>query len=141
MAVSQNLFVSAQAFRGDQAVVTAAKTTYADNANAVLLATAAANGSVFYSITAIPRGVLAAATKVMLFVSPDSGTTLHYLRSVLVAAYATDAATSQPTMADFGFSETAPLRLEGGGTPERLYVGGFAAAANGIVVAAQGEDL
>lgn len=136
-----NSILTPQGFRTDQAVVTAAKTTYADATNAVLLATASANGSVFYGMTAIPRGVLATATKVMLFRSPDAGTTLHYIRSVLVSAYTSDAATTLPTLADFGFSEAAPLRLKGGVTPERLYVGGYSAAANGIVVDAQGEDL
>lgn len=141
MAVSQNALVTNQGFRCDTAVVTAAKTTYSDATNAVLLATAGTNGSVFYGMTALPRGVLATATKVMLFRSPDAGVTLNLIRTVLVAAYATDLATTLPTLSDFGLSELTPLRLEGGVTPERFYVGGYAAAANGIVVDAQGEDL
>lgn len=138
MAVTQNRVVSTQAIQTAQAAVTAAKTTYTDSTNAVLLVTAGANGSVVYGMTAIPRGVLATATKVMLFRSQDSGTTLAYVRSVLVAAYASDVATTVPTLADFGFTEAAPLRLK---ALERLYIGGYAAAANGIAVDAQYEDL
>jgi len=138
MTVTPNAIVTAQAIQSAQAAVSAAKTTYSDNTNAVLLVTAGPNGSILYGLTAIPRGVLATDTKVMLFRSQDSGTTLSYIRSVVVAAYGTDAATTKPTLADFGFTETAPLRLKAN---ERLYVGCFAAAANGIALDAQFEDL
>ena len=60
------------------------------------------------------------------------------VRPVLVAAYASDAATTVPTLADWGYSETVPLRLS---SSDRLYVGGYAAAANGIVVDCQYENL
>lgn len=136
--MTANSVVFPQGINTAQAAVTAAKTTYGDNANAVLLLTAGATGSIVYGMTALPKGVLAADTKVMLFRSQDAGVTLSYIRSVLVKAYAADAATTVPTLADFGFTETAPLRLK---ATERLYVGGFAAAANGIAIDAQYEDL
>lgn len=131
-------FQSPQSIRTANAVCTAAKTTYADSTNAVLLLTAGASGAIVYGMTAIPRGVLASDNKVMLFRSPDGGTTLHYVKAVNVTAYATDAANTKPTPADFAYTEQAPLRV---GPNERLYVGTFAAAANGIVVDAQYESM
>jgi hypothetical protein len=137
MAVTANSIITAQAVQSDQNVCTAAKTTYGDGANAVLLMSAGANGSVVYAITAIPRGTLAAATKLMLFKSNDAGTTLAYINAVVVASY-TDAATTAPTQSTFGYSETNPLRLK---ASERLYIGIFAASANGIQVDCQSETL
>jgi hypothetical protein len=138
MAVTPNSIITPQGLQTANAVVTAAKTSYADATNAVLLLTAGANGSIVCGLTAVPRGALSAVTKLMLFRSPDGGTTLHYIRPVLVAAYASDAATTAPAVADWGFSETVPLRLS---STDQLYVGAFAAAANGIVVDCQYENL
>lgn len=138
MAATANSVITPQAVKTANATCTAAKTSYADNVNAVLLLTAGANGSVLYGLTAIPKSTLAADNKVMLFRSRDAGTTLNYVKSVNVTAYAADAASTKPTVADFGFSEGIPLRL---GVSEALYVGTFAAAANGVVVDAQYEDL
>lgn len=136
MAVSQNLVVTPQAMLVGDAVVTAAKTTYNDTTNAVQLLTAGANGAVVYGITAIPRSTLAAATKLMLF-RVVSGT-VYYVKAVLVASYSSDAGTTIPTAADFGYTETSPLRLN---ASDQLWVGVYAAATNGICVTAQGENL
>jgi hypothetical protein len=137
MTVTPNAVITAQAVQTAQAVVTSAKITYTDNANSVLLLTAGPNGSIVYGVTALPQGALASTTKVMLFRSQD-GILLSYIRSVLVNAYATDAAATIPTIADIGFTEASPLRLKAG---DKLFVGVFAAAANGIAIDCQYEDL
>lgn len=138
MAVTPNSVITPQAVKSANAVCTAAKTTYADATNAVLLLTAGASGAVVYGITAIPRGTMTADNKVMLFRSRDNGATLYYVDAVLVPAYSTDTGTTKPTKGLVGYSETAPLRL---GANETLYVATYTAAANGVVVDAQYEDL
>jgi hypothetical protein len=130
--------VTTQTIFTANAVATAAKTTYSDNTNAVLLLTAGGSGGALYGLTAMPQGVLAAATKVMLFRSRNAGTTLFYVKSVVLPAYAADVGTAAPVQIDFGYTNSSPLRLGGG---ELLYVGIFTADANGIVFDAQYENL
>ena len=130
--------VSTQTILTANASATAAKTTYGDSTNAVLLLTAGSSGGALYGLTAIPASTLAADDKAMLFRSRDGGTTLFYVKSVLVKAYASDAGTTTPTQADFGYTNSSPLRL---GANERLYVGIYTADANGIVFDAQYENL
>lgn len=137
MATANNI-ITPQSVKAGSAILTAAKTTYNDTTNAVLIATAdATNGGVVYGITAVARGVLATTTKVMLF-RVDASNNVYYIKAVLVSAYTTDAATTVPTVADFGYTETAPLRLNAG---DKLYVGAYAAAANGISVDCQYENI
>lgn len=119
-----------------QAILTAAKTTYNDATNAVLLFTAGADGSLVRRITAIPRATVT-ATQLQLFRSPDNGTTLYLVGSVLMAAY-TMAQTTAAPVTDFGFDFTKPIGLAAG---ERLYAAAGVALAGGIVVTAEGEDF
>lgn len=135
MAVSQNLVVTTQAVKTAQAICTAAKTTYNDNTNAVALLTAGANGAIVYSVKAVPRATVT-ATQCQLFRTPD-GTTLYFENAATMPAY-TMANTTSPTVTDFGYSETIPLRLAAN---ERLMVGAAVALAGGIVFSAQYEDL
>lgn len=119
------------------AVLTAAKATYNDAANAVLLYTAGAEGDLVRRITAVPRATVT-ATQLMLFRSLDGGATLIFDRAVLLPAY-TMAATTAPTQTDFGIDFNKPMGLAGGATPERLYVASGVALAAGIAVVAEGE--
>jgi hypothetical protein len=57
------------------------------------------------------------ASQVNLYLSKDSGTTQRLIASGAAAAY-TWAVTTAPSPVDFGYSESAPLRLEAG---DRLY--------------------
>lgn len=136
MPVAQNKVVTAQGLNTGQAVCTAAKSTYNDAANAVLLYTAGANGSVVYSVRALPRATVT-ATQLQLYRSSDAGVTLLLFDLALMAAYTMAQTTSTPKN-DFGYTETAPLRLEAG---ERIYAAIGVALAGGIVFDAMGEDL
>jgi len=136
MAVSQNKVVTSQGLNTGQAVCVAAKTTYSDATNAVLLFTAGANGSVVYAVRALPRATVT-ATQLQLYRSPDAGVTLQLIDLALMAAYTMAQTTSTPKN-DFGYTETAPLRLK---PTERLYAGIGVALAGGIVFDAMGEDL
>ena len=122
--------------RSAVAACTAAKTTYADATNAVLLLTAGTNGSLVSKLSATPRATVT-ATQLILLVSTDAGSTFHLLATQLMAAY-TMAATTQAASVDFGYSDTAPLRL---GPNERLYVGIGVALAGGIDFFASAQDL
>jgi hypothetical protein len=143
MPVAQNKVVTAQGLNVGQAVCVAAKSTYADNANAVLLFTAGANGSVIYRLTALPRGTVT-ATQLQLYRSPD-GVIMNLIRLGLMPAYAM-AQTTIPAfgtapfadVVDFGYSESVPLRIKAG---VQLWAGIGVALAAGIVFDAQGEDL
>jgi hypothetical protein len=86
--------------------------------NAVLLMTAPAGGAVVTRCKAIQRQPgTATASQVNLYLSKDGGTTLRLLSSQAAAAY-TWAVTTAPVPVDFGYSESAPLRLE---ATDRLY--------------------
>lgn len=135
MATTPNSIITPQAVKTAQAICTAAKTTYNDATNAVALLTAGANGAILYSLKAIPRATVT-ATQCQLFRTPD-GTTLYLENAATMAAY-TMANTTSPVPTDFGYSETAPLRLAAN---ERLMVGAAVALAGGIVFSAQYEDL
>ena len=128
--------VFAQAQRVAMAVCTAAKTTMNDAANAVLLATAGANGSLVTTLTAIPRATVT-ATQCQLYVSGDGGTTLNLVQTMLMPAY-TLAQTTANAATDFGFSDYAPLRL---GPNDRLYVAIGVALAGGISFRAAVQDF
>lgn len=128
--------VFSQSVKSAQCVCTSAKTTYTDITNAALLVTAGANGSVVYSVKAVPRATVT-ATQCQLFRSPDAGTTMNFIDAATMSAY-TMATTTSPSKTDFGYTEAIPLRL---GPNERLYAGTAVALAGGIVFDAQYEDL
>jgi len=128
--------VFAQAQRTATAVATAAKSTYADAANAVLLLTAGPDGALVTRLQAMPRGTVT-ATQLQVYVSRDGGTTLDLVESRLLGAY-TMAATSAIPMVDFGFVDEAPLRL---GPSDRLYVALGVEQAPGVVFFAAYADF
>lgn len=128
--------VFAQAQRTAMAVCTAAKTTMTDAANAVLLVTAGANGSLVTALTAIPRATVT-ATQLQLYVSNDGGTTLHLNRTMLMPAYTLTQTTANVGV-DFGCSDYSPLRL---GPNDRLYVAIGVALAGGIEFNAAIQDF
>src|SRR4051812_11417021 len=104
MATTPNKLVTPQAMRAVHAIATAAKTTMNDAANAVLLAAASTNGSVLRRLAALPRATVT-ATQLHLWRSPDSGTTLYLVKTVLMPAY-TVAQTTLNAETDFGYSDT-----------------------------------
>lgn len=128
------------AFAQDPKTFTAVATTAVGSltgdspTNTHALVTAGAEGAIVTSITAIPRATVT-ATALYLFISKD-GTTKRLLKSVLMAAH-TVAATTEIPVADFGYSETEPLRLEAG---DQLFVGVGVTASSGIVFTAQSTD-
>lgn len=126
--------VFAQTGRTVNAVATAAKTTYADAANAVLLCDAGANGSLLKALSAMPLATVT-ASKLMLFVSHDAGTTLHLIDSILMTAHTVAVTTATQVTTFTGFSE---IRLAAG---DKLYVASGVALAAGIVFQGQIEDM
>ena len=136
MPVTANAIVTSQAVKSAQCVATAAKTTYNDATNAVLLMTAGANGAVVYGLKALARATVA-LTQLQLYRSPDNGTTLNLIGVQAMAAYTMAQTTAQPAV-DFGFGESVPLRLAAN---ERLYFAIGVALAGGVVADVQYEDL
>lgn len=136
MAVSQNKIVSAQGVQTGQATCTAAKTTYGDNTNAVLLFTAGAQGGVLYGLSGIAKGTTGAAGRLDMF-SSLNGTTLTFLNSVNFVSY-TQSTGSAPLRNLMDISESAPRRL----APfEQIWVSTSIAATAGYAVDAQYENL
>jgi len=87
--------------------------------NTALLLTAPAGGAVVTRVTGqLVEPAVTTACQLNLYLSKDGGTTMRRLKSVLHAAY-TWAVTTAPAVDDFGYAESAPLRLEAG---DRLYV-------------------
>jgi hypothetical protein len=84
MAAQQNKMVFTQTLKTAQAVCTAAKTTYNDTTNAVLLLTAGADGALLKKLTAMPRATVA-ATQLQLYISKDGGTTLQLIDAALMS--------------------------------------------------------
>ncbi len=83
-----------------------------------LLMTAPAGGCAVTRLSAqLVEPNLATACQLNLYLSKDGGTTMRRLKSVAHAAY-TWAVTTAPTQDDFGYTESAPLRLE---ASDRLY--------------------
>jgi len=124
----------AQTPKTSTAVVTAAG-TFADDAptNTALIVTAGSDGCIVTSLAAMPRAT-ATASKLMLFLSKDSGTTKRFIDSVLMAAYTSNTTTATPVTIFATISEGSPLRLEAG---DQLYVSSAVALASGIVFEAQ----
>lgn len=120
------------------ALLVAANTTYtgASIANAALLFTAGANGSLVTSVTAVPM-VTVTATQLQLFIQPGGAGNLYLLDSVLMGAQ-TLSATASALKASFPYSDSWPLRL---GPNDKLYAGIGVALASGIAFVAQGTDF
>lgn len=136
MSVTQNGIVSAQGVHTGQATCTAAKTTYGDATNAVLLFTTGANGGVLYGLSGIAKGTTGAAGRLDIF-SSLNGTTLVFLNSVNFVSY-TQSTSSAPLRNDAPWSESAPRRLE---PLEQIWVSTSIAATAGYAVDAQYENL
>jgi hypothetical protein len=128
----------AQTPKTNTAVVTAAcADIHTTPTNTSLLVTAGADGAIVTSLTATPRGTVTASSLV-LFLSKDSGTTLHLIGSALMGAQ-TVSTTAGITSTSFSIvSETTPIRLEAG---DRLYAGSQVALAAGIVFKAEWTDF
>jgi hypothetical protein len=136
MAVSQNKAVSAQGLASGNGIAVAAKTTYNDAVGAVRLFVAGINGAVVYGVTAIPR-VTITALQAQLYRSRDAGVTLNFLKSKLMSAY-TMAGTTEAPQTDFGYAESAPLRLA---PNEELWCAIGVAFATGVIFDVQAENL
>ena len=134
MSATPNSMILPQAIRRAGSLATAAKTTYADGANAVLLAAGGANGSIVRKLTAIPLGTVS-QTQLQLFAY--DGTNYRLVTTALMAAY-TMAQTTQDAPTDFGYSDTATLYLPSGWS---LYVGIGVALAAGILFNAELSDF
>lgn len=133
MAVSHEP-VFAQGRRTVCATATAAKATYNDITNAVLLCTGRANGSILKSLSAMPNATVT-ASKLMLFIVDVTGTIVTQIDSALMGAYTMAATTLTPVTTFVGFSEVG---LEAG---EKLYVATGVAWAAGIAFSGQVEDM
>lgn len=134
-----NTATFAQGMALDACVCTAAKTTYNDGANAVLLSTAGANGSEYTHIGAIPRATVT-ATQVQLYA--HDGSSYFLIATTLMPAYTMAqttacAATALAHMDGTVISEANPLRLQSGW---KLYAAIGVALAGGIVVSASRKD-
>ncbi len=134
-----NTGVFPQAFAHDACILTAAKTTYSDGTNAVLLSTAGANGSEYPHIAMIPRATVT-ATQGQLY--GYDGTNYYLLGTCLIPAATVNQTTAiNPTTflhIDGGtISEANPLRLQSGW---KLYAAIGVALAGGVVCNAQRKD-
>lgn len=134
-----NTAAFAQGMALDACVCTAAKTTYSDGVNAVLLSTAGANGSEYTHIAAIPRATVT-ATQVQLYA--HDGSNYFLIATALMPAYTmaqtTQAASTALAHIDgAAITEFNPLRLQSGW---KLYAAIGVALAGGVVVSAQRKD-
>ncbi len=126
------------------AVLTAAKTTYNDTANAVPLGTTGPNGSLLVKIGALPRATVT-ATQIQLYLS--DGTNVFLIGSAAMAAYTMSATTAIPatTILDVNgnqITDQNPMYLPAtAGTTYTLYAAAGVALAGGIVVTAEVIDL
>ena len=130
MTTSPNNVILPQSVVTAYAICTAAKTTYADNANAVRLLPAGSvpNGALVKRLIAMPRNTVA-ATQLLLFRSPDQGTTQILADSALMQPF-TMAQTVAVPKTDFGYGPANVLRVEPG---EELWCGTGVACSAGIV--------
>lgn len=137
--------VFVQGYRRLNAVLTAAKTTYSDIANAVALGPSGSNGSQLLKIGALPRATVT-ATQLQLYLS--DGTTIYLIGSALMSAYTMAATTPIPatTFLDVNgaqINDQNPVTLpkSDGTTTWTLYAGAAVALAGGIVVSAEIGDF
>jgi hypothetical protein len=125
--------VFTQTIKTASAVATAAKTTYSDATNAVVLYTAPAGGAVLYKLTALPRATVTASQLQLYRLRAG----VYSLIGMATMSAYTMAQTTSPTPTDFGFTESAPLRVE---ALDVLYIATGVALAGGIVFDAQLEE-
>lgn len=118
-------------------ICTAAKTTYNDAANAVLLFTAGPEGARVSRVWAIPRATIT-DTQLQLYVSYDSGATLILWDSEKMLAYPMAATTKAPATDLPRAIATNPLRLPANA---RLYAAIGVSVTNGIAFHADAEDF
>lgn len=121
MAGSPNAFISPQTPKASHvAQAFTANTTYSTTpTNTVLLVTAGANGARLTKLRAIPMATVT-VTQMQEFRSLDAGTTKHFSNAALGASGGyTMAPTTQPPIADFGYSDDNPKLLAAG---EELWV-------------------
>lgn len=136
MAITPNSIVTPQGIQTAQATCVAAKTTYADNTNAVLLLTAGPNGGVLYGLRGVPKGTTGAAGRLDLF-SSLNGVALVFINGANFANYV-QSTSAAPLITDLGYSESVPRRLA---PNEQIWVGTSIAATAGFAVDAQYENL
>lgn len=116
---------------------TAAKTTFTDATNAVLMLTAGAEGALVTSCLARALATLSGATVYYCFISRDAGTTLALKAAILVSAD-TVSTTDAPLATDMGPSEDAPWKL---GPGDILYCAISVANATGVQFVGEYEDF
>jgi len=134
-----NTATFAQSMALDACVCTAAKTTYSDGANAVLLSTAGTNGSEYTHVGAIPRATVA-NNQIQLYAF--DGASYFLIATAMMAAYTMSQSTQSPSTAlsnidGSTISEANPLRLQPGW---KLYAAIGVALAGGVVVSASRKD-
>ncbi|CUW37697.1 conserved protein of unknown function [Magnetospirillum sp. XM-1] len=134
-----NTAAFAQGMALDACVCTAAKTTYNDGTNAVLLSSAGSNGSEYTHIAAIPRATVT-ATQAQLYA--HDGANYFLIATTLMPAYTMAqttlaAATAFTHIDGTAITEFNPLRLQSGW---KLYAAIGVALAGGVVVSAQRKD-
>ena len=122
-------------FFSDEAQTTAAKTTHADLANAVLLFTAGANGSRVRRITATPQ---ASCSQMAFFVyKSKDGTKAYPVASALLAGAVTVDATHALQVTDLGPTPDRDMQF---GPGEECWVAQSVASA-GVAWAAERSDF
>ena len=134
-----------QFLRG-KAVVSAAKTTFADLANAVEILRydivaaggplGGAQGGLIKRATGLARATFGGG-RLLLFSSLDNGATIDQRGVAALAAYDTSQSTAV-TPADFGATETVPFRVAAG---ERWWAATAVALAGGIIVQVEGDGF
>lgn len=134
-----NTAAFAQGMALDVCLCTAAKTSYGDGVNAVLLSSAGINGSEYTHVAAMPRATVT-ATQVQLYA--HDGTGYWFIASALMPAYTLAQTTAcVPTTLTHidgtAITEFNPLRLQPGW---KLYAAIGIALAGGVVVSAQRKD-
>lgn len=124
-----------------QCVCTAAKTTYADAANAVLLLTAGADGGEVTYLGATPRATVG-DTQLQLYLSLDGGSTLALLATEKMAACTMAQTTQAPTVAfkqaGAAITDANVLRLPANA---RLYAAIGVAVTGGVQFVATHRDF
>lgn len=127
------------------AVLTAAKTSLNDTANAVSLGATGANGSLLVKIGAFPRASVSTAIQLQLYL--NDGTNTYLIGSTVMGTYSMVTSTAIPatTFLDVNSNQITdqnPMYLPAtSGTTYTLYAGAGAALSGGIVVTAELIDL
>lgn len=119
MTVTANSLVTPQTPLGYSAKITAANTNYDAPTATVQLVPTQTNGARITKVVFVPCATVT-ATDCQLYVSPDGGTTKHFLRAAAMGAQTISSGnTAAITPTDIGYSDTYPLTLLAG---ESLHV-------------------